>query len=109
MSCSPPLADIDLVVDPGRALEPFAHLRAGDLHGADGVRIDVDVRHVLDGERTGLDLGEVVRTAASAGLEGRRRREQRQILEGVVFSRSATYQACASATSFTEASSATSE
>ena len=42
-----------------------------DQHGAGGVGIEVEVRHVLDGDGAGLDLGVIVGPAAAARLERR--------------------------------------
>ena len=81
MSAWSALPGLDLIEDAGRHFQPFLDLRAGDRNRPHGVRVEIEVGDVLDGDVAGRHIGIVVGAAAPAGLERRGRRQQRQVLE----------------------------
>jgi hypothetical protein len=70
----------------------FLDLGAGDDHCLNGVRVEVEVGHVLDGYVAGGHVGVIVRTAAAAGLEGAAAENTGRSSHSVSESMSVTYQ-----------------
>ena len=70
---------VDAVKGRGRHFQPLAHLRAADAHDVHVVGVDIEVGDVANRHRPGRDVGVVLRPATPAGLEGRGRRQQRQV------------------------------
>ena len=73
---------IDLVKHPGRALQPFAQLLAGDCHGRQRVGVEIEISRIAERHHTGFNLG-VIRWVilAATRLKWRPGRQHGQVVE----------------------------